>query len=228
MASGRSRTDGNSGGYDRSVFINCPFDDAYRPLFHAILFSVLACGLIPRSALEIGNSDGGKTRLERIWLLIADCRWGVHDISRVEPNAQGLPRFNMPLELGMFMGAQRFGRPRHRNKHHLVMDTDPRRFRDSASDIAGMEVAPHGGDPNRVVGVIRGWFARFALFSEAALPGPQSIVSDFARFEADLPELCRSQRVAVTELTPVERIRLASAWLRATYPDALAVDPDPA
>lgn len=91
-----------------------------------------------------------------------------------------------------------------------------------------MEVAPHGSDPIRVIGVIREWLASLSLFSKAALPGPQSIATDFNRFEADLPELCRSRRVAVSELTPVERIRLASAWLRATYPDALAVRPDPA
>lgn len=38
--------------YDRSVFINCPFDDAYRPLFHALLFTIQDAGYIARCALE--------------------------------------------------------------------------------------------------------------------------------------------------------------------------------
>jgi len=32
-----------------------------------------------------------------------------HDISRTELNEHSLPRFNMPLELGLFLGASRFG-----------------------------------------------------------------------------------------------------------------------
>jgi hypothetical protein len=26
--------------YDKSVFINCPFDGAYEPLFHGLIFAV--------------------------------------------------------------------------------------------------------------------------------------------------------------------------------------------
>ena len=38
--------------YDVSVFLNCPFDDAYRPLLHAALFAIQDCGFIARTALE--------------------------------------------------------------------------------------------------------------------------------------------------------------------------------
>jgi hypothetical protein len=33
--------------YDRNVFINCPFDSAYRPLFEAIAFATADCGYHP-------------------------------------------------------------------------------------------------------------------------------------------------------------------------------------
>jgi hypothetical protein len=37
--------------YEYSVFVNCPFDAEYRPLFHAIVFAIHDCGFAARSAL---------------------------------------------------------------------------------------------------------------------------------------------------------------------------------
>jgi len=36
--------------YDKSIFINCPLDDVYLPLFPALIFGVFECGLVPRRA----------------------------------------------------------------------------------------------------------------------------------------------------------------------------------
>ena len=96
--------------YDRRVFINCPFDGQYKPLFEAIVFAVRDCGLRPRCALEL--DDASEVRIDKIFKIIAECRYGVHDISRTEvASASGLPRFNMPVELGMFLAANRFRGP---------------------------------------------------------------------------------------------------------------------
>ena len=103
--------------FETSVFVNCPFDDAYKPMFEAIVFAVFDCGYRPRCALEA--YDAGEVRIEKIVALVRACRLGVHDISRTEPNAAGLPRFNMlsqdklPLYLGFFQfvhNARRRGR----------------------------------------------------------------------------------------------------------------------
>jgi hypothetical protein len=92
----------------RPVFINCPFDNDYRPLFRAMIFTILRCGFKPRCALEV--IDGAATRISKIEKLIEQCPLGIHDISRTELDVKsGLPRFNMPLELGLFLGAKRFG-----------------------------------------------------------------------------------------------------------------------
>ena len=90
-----------------SVFINCPFDKQYQPIFDAIVFCVVACGFEPRCTLEL--TDAGEVRIENIYRLIAQCNDSVHDISRTEVGDQPyrLPRFNMPLELGIFLGAKR-------------------------------------------------------------------------------------------------------------------------
>src|SRR5439155_8535434 len=78
-----------------SVFINCPFDQPYQPLFEAIAFCVVACGFVPRCTLEL--TDAGEVRIENIYRLIAQCNHGIHDISRTEVADQPyrLPRFNI-------------------------------------------------------------------------------------------------------------------------------------
>jgi hypothetical protein len=47
MAAARQR----SVPYDRQVFLNCPFDDEYRPLLRAAAFTIHACGFTARIAL---------------------------------------------------------------------------------------------------------------------------------------------------------------------------------
>ncbi len=44
--------------YDRQVFLNVPFDARYLKLLRALVFSVHACGLTARCALE---KDDGRT-----------------------------------------------------------------------------------------------------------------------------------------------------------------------
>ena len=94
--------------YEYGVFVNCPFDAEYRPLFRAIVFAIHDCGFAARSALEV--TDASQVRIDKISAIIASSKFGLHDISRTElDSATGLPRFNMPLELGLFLGAKRFG-----------------------------------------------------------------------------------------------------------------------
>ena len=38
--------------YDENIFLNCPFDDAYKPIFEALVFAAFDCGYVPRCALE--------------------------------------------------------------------------------------------------------------------------------------------------------------------------------
>ena len=95
--------------YDTSVFINCPFDAAYEPILHAVLFTIEYCGFQARCSLE--RADGGRARIEQLLDIIAECRLGLHDISRTGPNPADLPRFNMPFELGVFSGPPGSARP---------------------------------------------------------------------------------------------------------------------
>lgn len=90
------------------VFVNCPSDDAYKPIFNSIVYTVTRFGYWVRCALEA--DDASDNRFSKICGIIAECRFGIHDISRTEADGNPpLPRFNMPLELGLFLGAKRYG-----------------------------------------------------------------------------------------------------------------------
>ncbi len=111
--------------YDKSVFINCPFDSAYEPLFHGLIFAVHHMSLHPKSAL--GTIDAGQPRLDKISDLIESCKYSIHDLSRTEVDPEhGLPRFNVPFELGLDLGCKRYGRRRHEalpQKSESLLDT---------------------------------------------------------------------------------------------------------
>lgn len=122
----------------RDVFINCPFDPQYRFLLHALLFAVHDCGFHARSALEI--EDSGEVRVQKIIRLIGESSYAIHDISRIET-----PRFNMPLELGLFLGAKAFGGPEQQAKSCIVMDEEPIGIRSTARTSQDRTSEPTAG-----------------------------------------------------------------------------------
>lgn len=197
--------------YERNVFINCPFDAEYQPLFNSVVFAVATCGLLPRSAQEF--QDASLIRFEKIVALIRQCRWGIHDISRVELAQHGLPRFNMPLELGLFLGAGRFGGPGQRRKSCLVLDTDPFRYQGLISDIAGQDIASHNGDPARAIAAVRNWLSDSLPPRDPPIPGGADIARRYARFQTELPALCAERRIEVRELTYKDYAGFVARWL---------------
>jgi hypothetical protein len=101
-----------------AVFINVPFDDAYDPLLEVLIFTIQASGYKVRCALE--EDDSGDIRLDKLVRLIGESPRSIHDLSRIDRGAGDLPRFNMPFELGMAMGARRFS-PSRRNDRIKIM-----------------------------------------------------------------------------------------------------------
>ena len=118
--------------YDQRVFVNCPFDDAYRPLQRALVFVLLTCGLEPQLS---ESKDAATARLTQIKALIRTCRYSVHDISRCEPLLpDDLPRFNMPFELGLDFGYKEYGPAAARTKMVLVLEAKQYRYQKVLSD----------------------------------------------------------------------------------------------
>jgi hypothetical protein len=142
--------------FNDNVFINCPFDDSYKPLLRALLFTVLDCGLTPRIASE--SADSGEVRVERIRGLIRRSRYSIHDISRIEPLKPGdFPRFNMPFELGLDLGARAFGAGSLQHKTCLILEKEKHRYQQVLSDISGQDIRAHKESPEMLVSEVRNW-----------------------------------------------------------------------
>ncbi len=197
--------------YSSNVFVNCPFDDEYLPIRNAIIFAIFDCGFVPRSALE--EDDGGNTRFEKIKHLISISKFGIHDISRTELDEDtGLPRFNMPLELGVFVGAKRFGKTHHAKKNTLILDKEQYRYQIFMSDIAGQDIRSHENEPAQAITIIRNWLN--SASGRRTIPGGVAISHRYERFLADLPNICGELQLAVEEVTYVDYCLFASTWLQ--------------
>lgn len=198
--------------FSDSVFINCPFDAEYWPIFEAIIFCVLDCGFVPRCALE--EADSGTFRLDKIQAIIRGSEYTIHDLSRVELTTDTrLPRFNMPFELGLDIGCRVYGSSRAREKKCLILDSDPYRYKAFLSDISGQDIQSHQNSPARAIKVVRDWL--HIVSRRGSVPGPVPINERFARFTRNLPALCDESGLNRNDLQFVEYVALTEAWLRA-------------
>lgn len=189
--------------YDRNVFINCPFDERYRPLFRALLFAIVECGFNPRSALDV--TDASEVRIQKIYRIVAACRLGIHDLSRtgLDPVSQ-LPRFNMPLELGIFLGAKFLGEGVQKSKACLVFDEQPYRYQVYLSDVAGQDLDWHKNDPRQLLTRVRDWLASL---SDKHLPAGSVVWDRYATFEGELQHSCEEVKQRRDELTYTDLLR---------------------
>ena len=196
--------------YNDNVFINCPFDAVYKPLFDAMVFAIHDCGFIPRCALE--EEDASQVRIDKIYSIIADCRYGIHDISRTElDKGSGLPRFNMPLELGVFLGAKKFGIEEQERKKCLILDTEPYRYQQFISDIAGQDIQAHNNSSREIITRVRNWL-RTASRRES-IPGGSIIWRRYRDFRRDLPQTAREYQLTVEDLIFNDYSLVITRWL---------------
>jgi hypothetical protein len=194
------------------VFINCPFDPAYEPMFRGIVFAVRDLGFQVRCSLEV--DDAAVVRTDKIQNIIEQSKFGIHDISAVALDAiTGLPRFNMPLELGLFLGCKRFGKKAQHTKSCLILDDEPFRYRAFISDIAGQDIHAHGGEPERAITEVRNWLVTAS--GRKLLPGGAKVIERYRKFRDDLPGLCARVHREPDALTFIDLSELIGIWMRA-------------
>src|SRR5262245_40062154 len=202
---------------DRNVFINCPFDADYRPLFEALIFAVVASGYTARCALE--DDDAGNIRFDKLRRLIRESAWSIHDLSRTELGANALPRFNMPFELGLAMGAKYFGSKRQRRNKALILVRERHALPAYLSDLGGNDPADHRRDPTTAMRIV----SRFlhATPHGRLLPGPRSYVEAFARFKTALPSIAAALDWNAAEVDPYADYRVylqfVAAFMKTDY-----------
>lgn len=200
--------------YEDCVFLNVPFDRSYEAFLRALVFTVHDCGFIARCAREVDNS--GQVRAEKLYELIAESKLGIHDISRTSlDRAHRLPRFNMPLELGVFLGAARFGVGKQHGKSCLVLDRDPHRYQKYCSDIAGQDIRAHSNRLDELVKSVRNWLSNHLIRRRILAPGHAAVFSRYQEFRRALPALCATLQLEPRELIYNEYTAFVVGWLRA-------------
>lgn len=199
--------------YNKNVFINCPYDKEYKGLLDATLFVIIALGYNPRLAKE--TSDSGENRIDKIVRIIQECRYSIHDLSRVVSSRSGeFFRLNMPLELGIDYGCRKLI-PNFSDKKFLILEKEKYTFQKAISDLSGIDVKEHGNNGAKIVECIRDWFAETVRVQE--VPSADRIFADYTDdFQVNLLEYAEKLGFKKTnyidKITTYEYINFIDKW----------------
>lgn len=162
----------------QSVFLNVPYDPQFEDLYLAYIVGLTQLGLRINATLAVPNQG----RLDRIINLIEESDFSIHDLSRIETTS-GIPRFNMPLELGLALYRSHITRGRHRI---FVFEKEPYRVQQSTSDVSGIDAQIHNGKPKGVMAGLRNLFCQT---DETTVP---EMLESYRAVKLKLPELRRN------------------------------------
>lgn len=156
--------------------------------------------------------DSSENRLTKIFRIIGECRLGIHDLSRTQlDKVTRLPRFNMPLELGIFLAAKFYGKDEQDRKSCLIFERQPHSYEKFISDIKGQDIATHQNNPQEVIIRIRNWLAGNA--GRHSLPGGHAVWRDYTAFNRWLLPACRKKQLQHQDLTFDDFINLVYEWI---------------
>jgi hypothetical protein len=161
-----------------SVFLNIPYDSKFEDLYLAYVVGLTQLGLKINLTLAAPNQG----RLDRIFRLIERSAVSIHDLSRIELSS-GIPRFNMPLELGLALYHSRTTRGRHKV---FVFESKPWRMQRSTSDISGIDPQIHSKRPKGVMAGLRN------IFYQADGTTVPEMLSSYRAVKRRMPELRRN------------------------------------
>lgn len=198
--------------FDSNVFINCPFDNEFRPLLKALVFELIYLGFTPKLSQTISSSS---IRINEIKKLITDCKFSIHDLSRSKAMAAGeLPRFNMPYELGLDIGAHEYGTAKLKRKRILILETERYQYQKVISDIAGQDIENHNNDPKTLVTKVRNWFS--ANFPNKTIVGQSEIWIAYNQFIDDLESNLspKYSKKEIADMPMGDIIKFARIWVK--------------
>ena len=171
--------------FEKNVFINCPFDDDYKPLLKVLIYVITKIGLIPRLALE--RNDSAEVRLIKIKDILEESKYSIHDLSRAKSLKEGeYYRLNMPFELGLDFGCKVYNTNEvYKNKKFLILEEERYSTQKALSDMAGADCKCHKGEELGLVNEVRSWFSENGIEN---LPSPTHIWDDYNTFLTNLFE----------------------------------------
>jgi hypothetical protein len=143
--------------------------------------------------------------------LIKESEYSLHDLSAVGlDDASGLPRFNMPFELGIAVGLKKATRA-YASHSLLVLEDEKYTYQKCLSDIAGQDLQAHGREAARLIPIVRNWLRTESRRTD--MPGGTKICAEFNRFQENLPDICAQVDLDREALPFVDLLLLAQAWL---------------
>jgi hypothetical protein len=163
----------------------------------------MVTGYKVRCALE--DDDAANIRFDKLKRLVRESPRSIHDLSRTELGANELPRFNMPFELGLAMGAKHFGGAKRRRNSALNLVREPYVLPAYLSDLGGNDPAAHGGEPHNVIRIVRRYL--HATPAGRLLPGPPYLIAAFAKFKEDLVGIAAGMQWGADEIDPLGNYR---------------------
>ena len=206
--------------FERSVFLNCPFDEDYAPILQAIAFCITYLGFHPRLAPE--NPDNAAARLDRIVELVRSSKYGIHDLSRCKAASAGeYSRLNMPFELGIDHGCRRFGGARMAEKAILILEHTRYDYQKALSDISGWDIEAHDGDPRKAVRRVRSWLVAQAGAERVGASLIQGQYAAFLEWYWERERKAGSSEEDIKEYPTSEVLRAMQEWKEAGQPAGL-------
>jgi hypothetical protein len=197
--------------FENNVFINCPFDKEYTPLLRSLTFTLLFLELEPNLSQTLSSSS---IRIDQIKKHIRNCKFSIHDLSRSKPLQQDeLPRFNMPFELGLDIGAVEYGGKKLKSKKTLILETERYHYQKVLSDIAGQDIENHNDEPSKLSEKVRNWISDNS--PDKIVPSHSQIFYTFLQFTSDLStnlSVTYSEK-EVEEMPIGDYIKFAKDWL---------------
>ncbi len=202
--------------FEKNVFINCPFDSAYKSLLRPLLFIILYFDFNPKIASERSNS--AEQRIDKICEFIESSKYSIHDLSRLKSMKKiEYARHNMPFELGIDYGSRKFAENHFGEKKFLVLEKERYDYSKALSDFAGADIKNHNDDPRTIIKVVRNWFVETVNLTGVA--ATSVIWSDFIDFMADFDAERRSNGFEdedIYEMPTPEFTGFIKEWLRPT------------
>jgi hypothetical protein len=118
----------------------------------------------------------------------------------------------MPLELGLFIGAQEYGDAAQQDKRSLVLDAEPYRYQAFCSDIAGQDIRAHGNEHRKGSPRFGGYSPPRWAARRVSLERPRSSRASTSSGR-ELPSVCRALHVKVKELQFAETRSFVEEWI---------------
>lgn len=193
-----------------AIFINCPFDNKYKPMLRAMLFVARFYGLEVKIASS--DTDSKSNRLERIIELMKESKYSIHDLSKLKSEKRKeYYRMNMPFELGLDYGIG------GKEMIFLIFEDEAYKLKIALSDINGWDVRPHNNKPEQLILEFRKW-----IVVNRDLPESKKVLSSsdiwyiYNDFYARYSDYMDAHRLKDEEVSVSEYISLVDKFL-ATY-----------